>query len=108
MTPQDSELLAIVGRELYRATLAGNAAPAVQQLGQRMRNPRPGDLVLEVSSWLGFDPDSIGRLKRVTGNVSDGSDVWHVEPLSKPGHEVTWGNVEFVSLPDRRKWLEEQ
>ena len=44
-------LLAAVGRELWLATAVGSPAPFVKELGDRMRHPRPGDLVLEVTRW---------------------------------------------------------
>lgn len=105
MTGEDAYLLAIVGHELYRSTLIGNAPPVIRQLGERMRNPQPGDLVMEVSRFGGFrpdrfDPDSIGRLVRING------DRWVVEPLHAPGVEQGWQNATFVALPDRNGWLD--
>jgi len=105
MTGEDVYLLAIIGRELYRATLIGNAPPVIKELGERMRNPQPGDLVLEVSRWGGmrpdrFDPESIGRLVRIEG------DRQVVEPLHAPGTDQGWQNARFVALPDRDRWLE--
>jgi hypothetical protein len=101
MTPEESELFAVVGRELWRSTLIGDAPPAIKELRERMRDPQPGDLVMEISKWGQFDPDSIGRLVRV-----DGPDFVLIEPLHRPGEEVSWGNCEFVALPDKRKWLD--
>jgi hypothetical protein len=105
MTREDSYLLAIVGRELHRSTLAGNAPPMITELRERMRNPRPGDLVLEISRFGGmmpdrFDPDSIGRLVRIE------SDRWVIEPLHAPGTEQGWRNAEFVAIPDRNRWVD--
>ena len=111
MSPEESELLAAVGRELWLATAVGSPAPFVKELGKRMRHPRPGDLVLEVTRWGAFDPDSIGRLVSTeppgaaTGDITD---RWVVEPLHAPGTVFGWQNADFIALPDKRKWLEEQ
>jgi hypothetical protein len=104
MTSEDAYLLAIVGRELHRATLIGNAPPAITKLRERMLNPQAGDLVLEISRLGGmkpdrFDPDSIGHLVRIEG------DRWVVEPLHAPGALQGWRNATFVALPDRNGWL---
>lgn len=100
MTPDEAGLLATVGHELWRSTLIGNAPPIIVALRERMTNPQPGDLVLEVTRWGPFDPDSIGRLLRIEG------DRWVVSPLHRPGEEQGWQNATFVALPDRRKWIE--
>jgi hypothetical protein len=45
----------------------GDPTPAVARLRDRMAQPRPGDLVMEVTPFAAddFDPDSIGRLLRI-------------------------------------------
>jgi hypothetical protein len=110
MNQEDAYLLAIVGRELHRATLIGNAPPLITKLRERMRNPQPGDLVLEISRLGGmipgrFDPDSIGRLLRAE-SADGGRDRWVVEPLHAPGTEQGWQNAEFVALPDHYRWAD--
>ena len=44
-------LIALNGYAAYRNTMVGNPAPAVAEEGKRSRNPVPGDLVLETSSF---------------------------------------------------------
>lgn len=100
MSPEESELLAVVGRELYLRCL-GNAP-----LMERMSHPRPGDLVLEMTSFGAFDPDSIGRLIEVQGERGGDVERYVVEPLHRPGVQQGWQNATFIALPDRRKWLE--
>jgi len=105
MTGEDSYLLAIIGRELWRSACIGNAPPIITRLRERMLAPQPGDLVIEITRLGGmmpdrFDPDSIGRLLRVEG------DRWVVEPLHAPGTEQGWRNADFVALPDRYRWLD--
>lgn len=108
MTPEESYLLAVAGYELYRhVVLTGRPTLATSMLAERMRSPRPGDLVLEVSTLAGirpdrWDPDRIGRLVRVEG--SDPGDRWVVEPLHDPGRGQGWQNATFIALPDRYKW----
>ena len=95
-----TEQLYILGRELWRCVLIGNAPPAIAELRERMRHPQRGDLVIEVSSFSGFDPDGVGRLLRIEG------DRWVIEPWDRPGEEQGWRNATFVALPDRNKWME--
>jgi hypothetical protein len=119
MTPDESYLIAVVGRELYRATLVGDPSPASlrAQLAGRMRNPRPGDLVLEVSPFSQmtperFDPDRIGRLIRTEAvdpleAVHEGEERQVVAPLHDPQREQGWRNATFIALPDWWNWTKE-
>lgn len=101
MTPRESELLAKVGRELWRATLIGDAPPAIAELRDRMRHPQPGDLVLEITRFGAFDPDGIGWLVSMAGDPAAPARVV-VEPLHRPGEEQGWQNAQFVALPVTR------
>jgi hypothetical protein len=64
-------LVAVLGYNLYSATLVGNPAPFVERLSRRIRDPQPGDLVLEVSTITRqlradpFDACGLGILRRV-------------------------------------------
>lgn len=107
MTPEEARMLAVVGRELYMATIT-NPAPDMKQLGDRMRHPRPGDLVLEVSGiGRDWDPDQLGRLIRIEGEFPD--DRYIVAPLHDPEREQGWRNSTFIALPTDRasRWLKE-
>lgn len=109
MTAEESYLLAVVARELYRATLSGDAPSLRTELRERMHDPRPGDLVLEVSTMAPmtperFDPDRLGRLVRVEGE--DPGQRFVVAPLHDPEREQGWQNATFVAIPDRWKWAE--
>ena len=77
----------------YRATLAGNPGPVASQIGKRMRNPQPGDLVAEIGGvrtpgserkgfgvllacrreWLVSDEEWQGNDGRPSG------DAWYVQ-----------------------------
>jgi hypothetical protein len=111
MTTEESYLLAICGYELYRAaTLAGGrSTPVTAELAERIGKPRPGDLVLEVSTLAGlrpdrWDPDRIGRLLRIEGE--EPGDRYVVAPLHDPEREQGWQNATFIALPDKWKWAE--
>jgi hypothetical protein len=47
---------------LSSACLVGHPAPIVERMGERIRKPQAGDLVIEVSAMRSRDPD-----KRITG-----------------------------------------
>jgi hypothetical protein len=100
--PDASELINNVGRALWESVLVGDPAPAVAELRNRMKRPRPGDLVIEVTMLGRFDPDSVGRLLRVEGDNPGLPDRYVVEPLHRPGEEQGWRNAQFIALPDQR------
>jgi hypothetical protein len=110
VTNDPVELLYYAGRALWEAVLIGEPPPATVCMLQRMRNPRPGDLVIEISSFARtFDPDSVGRLIRIE-HPDDLDRRRHVTaPLHRPDEEQGWRNAEFVALPDQRsshKWAD--
>lgn len=74
-----------VGRALWASVNVGNPAPAVAALRDRMRRPRVGDLVMEISSFKGYDPDGVGTLAAIEGDDPEFPDRYVVEPLGKPG-----------------------
>ena len=103
MTDDPAELLYYAGHALWSRANVGSPAPATAQLRKRMRHPRPGDLVIEISGFgRTFDPDSVGRLVRI--EHADDLDLtrYVVAPLGRPGEEQGWQNAEFVAVPDRR------
>lgn len=102
-----SRLLYDVGRALWHtaataATAATGSEPgyARRALFERMAAPRPGDLVIEVSSFGGYDADGVGRLLRIEDEGADPRYV--VAPLHSPDVEQGWRNAEFVALPEGR------
>jgi len=99
VNPQEARLLAIIGHELF---LAAQGTP----LGHRMSNPRPGDLVLEITDFgRGWDPNRIGRLVRIEGRPPDQRHV--VAPLHDPELRLAWEHAEFIALPNKQaaEWL---
>lgn len=113
------ELLAISVMFAYRNTLVGNPAPAIKRYRERMSNPEPGDLVLEVTNWGAPAVDRIGRLKSmgmenpppevVSEDNYDEAEwgrpyppyqeqVWRIETLD--GREFRWWNANFIVIPE--------
>lgn len=72
------ELLRGLSRCLSSATLVGNPAPVVERMGERLRNPQPGDLVVEMSAMYG--PGNISRAIQGLGIlIVDREEWWHTD-----------------------------
>ena len=107
-TPEELvEHLAHIGRALWAATHLGDPTPAVARLRDRMDQPRPGDLVMEVEPFAAddFDPDSVGRLLRI--------ERWPgwptrcvIEPLLRPGEERDGLELSLIALPDQPSYAQ--
>ena len=117
--------LGAAGYAAHSMTLVGNAAPMVQTYRERIRNPQPGDLVVEASSFpmrdrKGFGHVAVGTLVRsgVEHVVEEPDDdqpegweydekAWYVDPLAG-GDTVRWTNSEFIAIPhshtQAREW----
>jgi hypothetical protein len=96
--------IALLAKELWLAG-GGQPVPAQAELVARMRRPRIGDLVVEVSSFRGFDPDGLGWLRELTYATpgrTDLVDCYVVEPLHRPGETQNWRNAEFIAVPTDR------
>jgi hypothetical protein len=119
------ELLRVSAYELYRATLVGDPCEYVRMLGEELRNPRPGDLVLETSTfWMkNRDPlEGIGRLLRIElepivlkeqaeeYGYTDGEEipkhrVFYVALEFDDGREYRWHNASFIKVSsEARRW----
>ncbi len=100
-----AELVAQVTLNLRRACMVGSPAPVVAYMWNLMNDPRPGDLVLEVSRFRKepFEPASLGRLVRVEDDEVRGR-IYTVVPLTGPqaGEEVPWENASFVKVLTER------
>jgi hypothetical protein len=77
-----------------------------------MKDPRPGDLVIEIGRLGGtFDPDSVGRLLRIEHPGEEARIRYVIEPLNRPGEEQGWRNARFIALPDELsswRWAEQE
>jgi hypothetical protein len=94
--------LGAAGYAAYRNCIVGDPAPLVRAYYERATNPRPGDLVVEVTSFLRrfrLDDEphtAVGRLV----SVDRDADVWVIASLSAPDAQPTrWANCEWVAFP---------
>jgi hypothetical protein len=95
-----------LGRALWASVCHHTEHACDVAMCERMRSPRPGDLVMETTHFgSSFTPDAVGYLVRV-----DGPPQWPtryvIEPLHRPGHERVWEGVLFIALPDRHDYAE--
>ena len=113
-----TELIAVLGNELWTSTLVPNAPRPTVYLHERMKRPRIGDLVVEFSAGHRRDPDGVGWLRGI--EFADGLggdhvnidgrrivDAWMIEPIDKPGQTIRWSNATFFAIPAQssRQWL---
>lgn len=97
----------------YLATLVGNPAPIVERIGQRLKHPEVGDLVLEVSTI--YDASRVGtrlgRLDRIAQEPVCSAEEWQAGGGSAPvpretiwyltllnGDEYRWRNADFIAV----------
>lgn len=99
MTADEALISANLARSLWSAMLRSPAAR--EESLERMRNPQPGDLVVEVSRLSGriTDPGAIGRLVRVEGDPELGGR-YVIKPLHQPFREQGWRNALMVAVMD--------
>lgn len=100
MTSGGTEDVFRTGRTLW--AMANNAAadsvPYSRDIHARMTDPRPGDLVIEVTQLSrGFDPGRVGILR---AKVGDGR--WVVSPYDDQDSEQTWEDAQFAAMSARR------
>jgi len=97
-------LLKVSAYNLYKATLCSSNAPKMADLRQELWHPKPGDLVLEISSFhQNLDSlENIGRLKEIKDwpYAEDGTGpsrkVYVLELFD--GREFTWENCDFIKV----------
>jgi hypothetical protein len=92
--------LGAAGHAAYTNCLIGGAPPVLRAYYERATHPRPGDLVVEVSSFtrrFRYDDEphiAVGRL------VSVRDDQWVIASLIDPDEPPTsWGNCQWVAFP---------
>jgi hypothetical protein len=116
-----TQLIAVLGNELWCSTLVPNAPRLTSALRERMKRPAIGDLVVEFSAGLRGETDGVGWLRGLEfadGRGGDGVnidgrravDAWVIEPLDKPGKTIRWNNATFFAIPvqSARQWLSQQ
>jgi len=77
-------------------SLAMVNTPFSSRVGRRMRTPKPGDLVMEISRARRLDdPSGFGRM--VTYDHDEGTGAIRLSD----GSIVPWKNATFVAVPTR-------
>lgn len=118
MTAMSAEqrLIETLAYNLYGATLVGNPAPFVEELGGRIRHFVPGDLVLECSTIHMRERDGtrLGRLIRTAFEPLWTPEEWAAKGEDDPdeipvvqmwylqladGREYRWHNARFIAVP---------
>lgn len=129
-------LVATLAYNLNSATLVGDPAPFVERLGERIRHPQPGDLVLEETTAARrlaeetFDSSGLGWLIREVREPVWSEDEWDEDEreMERPrpysecptervfyvdrldgGGEIRWRDASFIAIPPMlsREWLGE-
>lgn len=113
-------------KALHTATLVGNPAPVVAEMYARMRDPRPGDLVMEVGvpfrrndpdgqikgfgiliahrkEWASTDAEWAATLAEEPDLVADEDRMhdhaWYVQYGPAAEDVCRWTNCEFIAIP---------
>lgn len=126
---QTVRLIETLAYNLYRNTLIGNAPPNIQEAHDDLTHPKPGDLVVEISTIYnqgargrdGMEPRGlcgIGRLVRKCSepfcsmqewiDVHGGEEaepipeehVWYILLEFDDGREYRWTNAVFIKVPE--------
>ena len=100
------EMVVHLALELWRSTLVGNPVPCIRALGDRMRHPRPGDLVV---SRTGFTTPAVRRVGVLEKKTREPVEPWNDPDEPAPLEEVwyirtdegqtRWVNEDFVAVP---------
>jgi hypothetical protein len=122
-------LMIDTARALHSAALVGNPAPKVAEMYARMSDPRPGDLVMEVTSLFrlrdvdtrikGFgilvehrkewaETDAEWEAMVEAGEVGEDDrfvdDAWYVQYGPAAEDVCRWTNCQFVAVPTGAGW----
>lgn len=119
------DALISMAKLLHTACLVGNAAPVVTRMYDRMKEPRPGDLVVERTSamysrnpddklkgfgilietrteWASSDEEWAAQLAEEAVLVEDDRSTvtaWYIQYGPAPVDVCRWTNCEFIALP---------
>lgn len=108
---------------VYDSCMVGNPAPKIAERYEAIANPKPGDLVLEVTAGIPrssgvWDREAIGYLEKVTteridaladekwdeaaeGRPCPTEDCWYVRSLAT-NTPTRWVNCRFIKVYERR------
>lgn len=83
---------------LRKAVMVGQPAPIVQRMSERMRDPQPGDLVMEESTIWSRDQDT--RIKAFGILIEHREEWWETDEVwAKMVEEERTGHEEFLRGP---------
>jgi hypothetical protein len=104
--PFETKLIETLAYNLYGATLVGNPAPIVKELGDRMIAYQVGDLVLECSTIYMDDRYGarLGKLARVAIEPMFTPERWYQEMEAGPEEKIPEEKVWYLALPDGREF----
>lgn len=96
------DLLRGFSRHLSNATLVGHPAPVVERMGVRLRDPQPGDLVVETST-IGLSGDNDRAIKGLGILLAKRDEWWHTdEEWAQRLADGDWGPAD--QRPADRAW----
>lgn len=116
-------MMVLLAVNLWQATLAGQLTPDAMRMGRRIRDPKPGDLVCEVTAaarpggerrgfgilldrrreWLPLEAEYSlemgGEPDELSGDGGQGAeDAWYVQYGPRPDHVARWDNASFITV----------
>jgi hypothetical protein len=106
-------LLARTGLELWSSQLIGGAPPSTRARFERMRNPRVGDLVVEITTsgyWIkdrdGCDPPRVLQAIGYFDHMEDSGEEGrlYVIKLLHNRKMFRWSNASFVTIMPVEGW----
>ena len=95
--------LVSLAKQLYSITLANNS-PNTNRAGERIRSPQVGDFVVETTSRIPMDVDTLLKchgylLEHQTERSGHGEDAWYVQYGPSPEDVCRWANADFAAVP---------
>lgn len=99
------KMMVAMTKNLHRACLVGDPSPIVAKMYEKISNPKPGDLVVEITShheveYRGFGILIERRVEETFISVDEGQyseTVWYVQYGPKKNDVVRWTNCMFIA-----------
>jgi hypothetical protein len=82
------------------AAISRKAPARYSELTDRIRNPKPGDLVAEVSSFLGGELNDLNAVGHLVEIKQEPGETQKTFIKTLDGRVVEWTNCHFLGLPD--------
>lgn len=113
------KMLVETAERLHYACLSSSSAPTMMSVREDLRNPKPGDIVLEITRHK-FEGSMLGRLLFVAGRAPrtngeweealaagywkmppparSNGPYWYVDPLDG-SQRARWEDCQFIKIP---------